>query len=67
MAELLARGWVGAAGDLRCEVGELVCAALLAGPVEAGHLARWIEATSAHRRWVEARGERLARRERSPS
>jgi hypothetical protein len=56
IAELLARSWVGADGDLRCEVGELVCGALLTGPVEAGHLARWIEATSAHRRWGEARG-----------
>ena len=58
-AELLARGWVGAAGDLRCEVAELVCAALLAGPVEADHLAHWIEATSEHRRWIEARGQIL--------
>ena len=60
MAELLARGWVGAEGDLACEVAELVCAALLAGPVEARHLSRWIEATSAHRRWGDARGTPLA-------
>ena len=59
LAELLARGWVGADGDLRCEVAELVCAALLAGPVEAEHLARWIEVTSAHRRWGQARGTPL--------
>jgi hypothetical protein len=58
--ELLARGWVGAAGDLRCEVTELVCAALLTGPVEAAHLSRWIEATSCHRRWGAARGAPLA-------
>jgi hypothetical protein len=58
--ELLARGWVGADGDLGCEVTELVCAALLAGPVEAAHLSRWIEATSCHRRWGAARGAPLA-------
>jgi hypothetical protein len=59
LPELLARGWVGADGDLRCEVTELVCAALLAGPVEAAHLSRWIEATSYHRRWGAARGAPL--------
>jgi hypothetical protein len=59
LAELLARGWIGADGDLRCEVTELVCAALIAGPVEVEHLARWIEATSAHRRWGQARGAPL--------